>query len=185
MTPRRATKTRFRKRVPIQLHFFSPGLEMDSKRDPENLQKSIPDLFFRSSKNNCFSNTSFPYFYDFWHPPNLENRAKTLYCRSKSRVPAFVEKTLQSWKKATPVTSKGHPKTKKLRKRPYRKPPRKTPSKKTRKKLKTKPVLAWNGKRELIGRLFKSVGNPLRIPGETLNNPREFSENHWRILENP
>ena len=103
---------------------------MDFKREARNLQKSVPDLFFRSSKKHAFSKTVFTHFYDFWHPPDFENRAKTLYCRSKSKVPAFVEKTLQSWKRAPPWPPKGTQKPRNLEKNPTEKPLEEHPQKK-------------------------------------------------------
>ena len=68
------------------------------------MEKLIPELFFPLLKRHQQSYTLFLDLSWFLGGPNLENQAKTLYCRQKSKVPPFLKKRelfTKRWKNDT------------------------------------------------------------------------------------
>ena len=68
------------------------------------MEKLIPELFFPLLKDHQQSYTIFLDLSWFLDGPNLENQAKTLYCRQKSKVPPFLKKRelfTKKWKNDT------------------------------------------------------------------------------------
>ena len=68
------------------------------------MEKLIPELFFPLLKRHQQSYTFFLDLSWFLGGPNLENQAKTLHCRQKSKVPPFLKKRelfTKRWKNDT------------------------------------------------------------------------------------
>ena len=114
------------------------------------MEKLILELFFPLLKRHQQSYTLFLDLSWFLDSPNLENQAKTLYCRQKSKVPPFLKKRelfTKRWKNDT----QSDPEKQEKAIQNATGEPLKTHSKKTGKKTpkKLEKNLCWhrNGKR--------------------------------------
>ena len=103
-------------RVPYVTFFCSPGLQNWRQNGPRNLEKAVFDIFFQYEKKQKFADAVFLRFLTFPGGANPQNRAKTMYCRSKSRVAPFpretqtLQKYVRNWPPQGPQKPWGSPK---------------------------------------------------------------------------
>ena len=114
------------------------------------MEKLIPELFFSLLKRHQQSYTLFLDLSLFLDGPNLENQAKTQYCRQKSKVPPFLKKRelfTKRWKNDTQSDPERQEKAiKNATGEPLETHSKKT-GKKTQKKLEKNLCWHRNGKR--------------------------------------
>ena len=73
-------------RAPYVTFFCSPGLQNLRQNGPRNLEKAVFDIFFQYEKKQTFPDAVLLCFLTFPGGANPQNRAKTMYCRSKSKI---------------------------------------------------------------------------------------------------
>ena len=146
--PRARLKTEPERGILISVFGVPPGPKREAQRHPEIIKTSSGTLFFHCKIPREFRDLFFHVFSPFGAfrgGPDLQNVAKTMYCRSKSGVPPFSKKirifTKRSEKDAQ-SEPKGTPQIIKNAKNHTQNPTKNTREKNLQQTLKKKPVLA-------------------------------------------